>query len=173
MDIVIGIAFLAAIFGAVMLWDKAKGAAVTKLNQAVFSRGKHQRGSAATETALLVDSTLPATVILAKVLVTLDVPSERPKIRPALYFAGREGSKLVFHYGSAVQTFFVAELGFIDEVDSAGSSGAYQVTSFMLTDGIVAGLDHMEKLAANVRRAIRAADPDVTMEETRATEPAR
>lgn len=170
MDVVIGIAILAAIFGGVLLWDKAKGAAVTKLNQSVFSRGKHARGSAAVETALLIDSARPATIVLTETLAALDAPTARPKVRPALYFAGREDSKLVWHFGSAIQTLFVAELGFIDEVDSPGSSGAYQVTNYTLADGIVAGLEQMEKLAADIRRAILAADPAATLEEARPTD---
>lgn len=164
MDALLGILFVGAIIGGVLLWQKGVATATSKLNQSVFSRGKHERGTQLTTTALLIDSTRPAAEVIETVKQALDLPDDRPKIKNALYLAGVSTDRLTFHFGSALQTFFSAEFGMLsNDAAKGGSSGAYRIVSWQLSDGIVVGLESMENLKTKIEGVVRQLDPASTL----------
>lgn len=160
-DAVLGIFGLAVLVGGVVLWQKFTSAVGTKATQTLLRPKAHKAGqelvSQKHEFAVSASRKEVIDAILRGVAVAQSVPA----VKPGLYLAGSSDSSITFDYGSKVQTVFRMFIHVIST--NAGASGSYEITNWLLVDGIVGRQKEMKQLIADIEAALRSVDPNARL----------
>lgn len=173
MEVVLGFLVLAGIVCAVLLWQKATGAASSRLNQKVLDRQGHERGRKIVSTRLMfASSRLGPEALLQQILGYLALPKEAPRMVGSSYIAGVSKTEAIISIGSKFSSSAQLLLKLQSDDSGAGSAGSIAVASWTESDGIVASYQEMERLFGLVRQAVLHADSGATVRESVTAKPA-
>lgn len=158
MGTVIGVAVLLGIGWLILKVQNAfwKGA-----NRHVLARGQHTEGQALTQEKLTIRSELDPDTLQAAIVRGIALPYNKPAALHAELFQGPvKPGGVQFCSGTKVATMFTAVMQ-AHPADAGGSVLTYQVESWTLSDGIVAGIPQLKYLRRRIEEEARKADPRV------------
>jgi hypothetical protein len=161
MDVVIGIVGLAAIFGAIYLFQKGTSALGKKANQHVFARGAHSEGQELVSQRLVFAARANVETVKTAVLSKVKVAPKTPVAIADAYLVGATDSLIIYECGNKLHTQFRGRLRL--ESTNDGVRGSWEISDWTEADGIVAGQSVMKRLIADINTALRSVDPNAAL----------
>ena len=163
-----GILVLAGILVVVWIWHAILNSAGRAVNRHVFSRGDYADEKEVTGNMLNFKSSLATAAISEALHTGIEAGSEPLAIKPSLYLVkGSADSSLVYRYGNKLDTSFQAVITF-QPVES-GTTGAFAITNWTQSDGVMHAVDHATGLRNAVVRILREQDPQITIRKVATT----
>lgn len=152
------IVVLAAIVGALLLWNKVKDGMQVKITRTVLGRD-HKAGQALVGQRMefVTASTTGAT--LGAIRRRVGAPEQPPAVVAGLYLAHASGSSLTYAIGSKLATGATAVVS-VAPNEAGGCRGMFKIEKWTEVDGIVGGLPHLQRLAEAVQVAVRELDAE-------------
>ena len=163
-----GILVIAAIVVVVWIWQKVTSAAGSAVNRHVLSRGDYADEKEVTGNMLDFRSSLSPSAISQALRTGIEAGSEPLAIKSSLYLVeGTADSSLMYRYGNKLDTSFQAVITF-RPVES-GTTGAFAITNWTQSDGVMLAVDHATGLRNAVVRILREQDPQITIRKVATT----
>ena len=152
------------VLGGYYVFDKVWDAGSTKLNRSLIQPKTHAAGQLLVATEVVCATSLPprALVELLEERVPA-VPGQPRGFKGQLYCTALDETGANYAFANSLGTTFTAEIDIRAHAD--GSEAVFHFLTWEEMEGIVQGIEEMERLAASVTNALSAAHPGANVEE--------
>lgn len=151
-ETILGIGILVGVVTMFVLFQKAAGAATSKLNRSL-RRGAHSEGQRLVKTSLNFKAPVPPDVALATISRSINAYPSAPAVMPGLYERKLDAETRAFIFGSKVQEVFTGIL--VCQSSGSGTEGQYQIARWSEGDGIVGRRSEMMQVRERIEKAVR------------------
>lgn len=160
-DAIIGVSVLAAIVGAVILWQKFTSALGNKATQTILRPKDHKAGQELVSQRHTFAVSASVSEVRTAILEQVSARTDAPAVKPALYLVDSSNSYVVLDYGTKLQTVFRVTVHMIES--DGGTKGFFNFSNWMEGSGIVARQSEMKQVIADIKLALRNVDPQASV----------